>query len=384
MNLFTTRQLSLDVFFEFFLSFVLAFFCFAFIPSAYAFNDQDPAHAGPASSEHIRQAIIDSFKNSDQKARTSPLAGESCFDYYKFPSIQISLGKSKDIYAPKENIEIQGDITNENDYPVVDGTLFARVARKNQNYKTEGNHIIDEFIAIPNIELDRKEKKHVSFAWKVPEVIPADDYAMSFFFSVGKKFNLAGLPFTNEVVGSSFNFSTEGTTGPRIEFDRAKTEINGTPYRHIGNWPEFDMGERVTVSQPLNNESIITQTVEVTYDLYYWDTLNEQDRIDTKKETIQISPKSSHVLHYEIPKMTETVYLLHMRAVGADEQSIVNIRLLGRGERARIGYPAITAFPLQKGLPFVLFSCFHSTMTDSAGTLRLELHDKSNTVVDTA
>jgi len=284
-----------------------------------------------------------------------------CFQYYHFQSVQVSVDTDKNTYNPGETIKFKGELINENDYPVFDGYVFVRLSRENENYAEEGNYIIDEFIPIKKIVLDGNETKPVNFQWKIPQNLAQGDYRADFFFSVGKKFNLGGLPFSNEVIIGFSSFSINSSKKAYISFDRSATKVNGEEYQHIGNWPVVDPGKEIVITQPILNTFNEDKEVKVTYDLYYWDSLNEKDKIKTTAETKTIPAKAAVDLKYVIPKMEESVYYLKIAAKSGEQASIVNIRIVSPQEKPRINYPALTKFPLKKGDKFTLFSCFHDT-----------------------
>ncbi len=301
-----------------------------------------------------------------------------CFGYYHFQSVQVSLETNKNVYKPGEIIKFSGDLINENDYPVFDGYVFVRVSRKNKNYTEEGNYIIDEFIPLKHIVLDANQEKKVAFNWKVPQGLAGGEYQTDFFFSVGKKFNLGGLPFSNEVIIGFSEFSVNSPNKSYISFDRSATKVNGEKYHHIGNWPVVDPGTKVTITQPLLNTFNENKTVDINYDLYYWDSLNEKDKIKSTKEAKTIPANSSIQLKYVIPKVERSVYYLRIAAKSGDQKSIVNIRVVSPIESPRINYPAITKFPLKKGDKFTLFSCFHNTSgLNTKGHIIVSLFDKA-------
>jgi hypothetical protein len=64
--------------------------------------------------------------------------GVNCFDYYSFPSISFSFQPDKLTYKAGETVKFSGTLKNENNYPIVDGTVFAQVFRKNPQSQTEG------------------------------------------------------------------------------------------------------------------------------------------------------------------------------------------------------------------------------------------------------
>ena len=138
-----------------------------------------------------------------------------CFDYYRFPSVQTSFDALQESYEPGQKVYFKGNLINENDYPIADGYLFVRIARFNENYTREWHDIANEFFAKSGPQgrekfyLDGNEKKSVVFDWNVPENLPEGNYEASFSFVVGKKMNLAGLSFTNEVNAGSAEFKVK-------------------------------------------------------------------------------------------------------------------------------------------------------------------------------
>lgn len=300
-----------------------------------------------------------------------------CFDYYTFQSVQVLLGTDKDSYLPGETIKVLGEILNENNYPVIDGNVFVRVTRKNDNYQEEGSFVIDEFFALENVAIDKNNKIIASFEWKVPESTMGGEYIFDYFFSVGKRFNLGGLPFTNEVVIGQTLFTVVNKENTSISFDKSGTKVNGVTYKHIGDWPRFGLGEEVVVTQPLTNTFGEDKKVDLTYELYYWDSLNEKDLIDTKSDEVIILSGGSIDLEYSIPEMNDSVYYLKITAKSDDQKSIINVRIISDQEHPRLSYPAVTKFPLKKGDDFTLFTCFHNTSgANTAGKVVITLTDR--------
>jgi len=301
----------------------------------------------------------------------------SCFDYYKFQSVQVSVGPDKQVLNAGEPAVFRGELINENNYPVVDGYVFVRIGEKNPEYITEGQFIVDEFFALEKVTLNANEKKPISFTWTPPKNLKAGDYRADYFFSVGKKFNLGGLPFTNEVIVGFADFKVNSAVTAGISFDKSATKVNSEKYNHIGAWPNLKEGEKAVISQMIKNNSAVKKTVAVKYDLFYWDSLDEADKIDSKKETINLEAKSEKEISYTIPSINRSVYYLRITALSSDGQkSIVNIRIASDLESPRINYPAINKFPLKAGEDFTLFSCYHNTSyINTEGEVKVFLTD---------
>jgi len=330
----------------------------------------------------VKKIIIEQIKNPQGKLDESNLPQTKCADYYKFQSVQISLGANLEKYVAGDTVELKGEIVNQNTYPVVGGNVFARVSRKNNNYTEEGNFIIDEFLIKEKIALKEGEAQELESSWNIPANIAGGDYRIDYFFSVGKKFNLGGLHFSNEVVIGATEFAVESDQKYYISFNRSETVVNGEKYKHIGNWPVFGSDEKVVIKQPILNSFDEQKEVKITYNLYRWDSLDKNDLKESRTEDISIAAESSTELEYTIAQMNDAVYYLQIIAESGDIKSIVNIRLISLQENIRLNYPAITKFPINKGDNFTLFSCFHNgSNINSKGRVEVILSDKDGTEV---
>lgn len=308
-----------------------------------------------------------------------------CFDYYHFQSVQVSAATDKKTYGAGEEIKFKGNVTNENNYPVVDGYVFVRLGPVNIAYRSEGHNIADEFFAVEKIVLDGKTAKPLEFKWHIPKGALSGEYIANYFFSVGKRFNLGGLPFSNEVIIGSTKFKVTNAESGGLLFDRKATKVNGNRYIHIGDWPVINPGAKVVIEQPLKNTGKREQEANITYELYYWDGLRAEDLIDSRTEKVILVPGFSQTLRYEIPNMDTSVYYLKIMANSGDSRSIVNIRIASDQARPRINYPAITKFPVASGDKFSVFSCFHNTSNVNAeGKVTVVLKDRAGNRVGEA
>ena len=316
-----------------------------------------------------------------------------CFDYYRFPSVQTSFDALQESYEPGQKVYFKGNLINENDYPIADGYLFVRIARFNENYTREGHDIADEFFAKSGPQgrekfyLDGNEKKTVVFDWNVPENLPEGNYEASFSFVVGKKMNLAGLSFTNEVNAGSAEFKVKKSAlgAKRVFLEKSSFAVNGEKYNHIGLWPQLGKGAKAEVAGKLKNETSKKENIRLVYDLYYWDGLDDKNKTSSRSEDITVAPNSSHFFKYVIPKMDETVYFLRVTAIaGNNQKSIVNLRLLSEQERPRINFFSPMKFPVLAGETMTNFVCFHNTAGRAAnGKVTMNVFDESGNKVET-
>ena len=317
----------------------------------------------------------------------------NCFDYYHFPSIQASFTAVKESYEPGQTVYFKGNLINENSYPIADGYLFVRVARFNENYTQEGHDIADEFFAQSGPQdrekfyLESNETKPVVFSWNVPENLPDGNYIASFNFVVGKKMNLSGLSFTNEVTAGSVEFEVKKSAvgAQRVFLEKPSFVVNNEKYDHIGLWPLIDKGAKVAIAGKLKNDTAQKAKVKLVYDLFYWDGLDDKNKISSQSEDIIVAPNSSRSLKYAIPAMNETVYFLRITAVsGNNQKSVVNLRFVSEQERPRINFFSPMKFPLLKGETTENFVCFHNTADGPVeGKVLMNVFDKSGNEIQT-
>jgi len=317
----------------------------------------------------------------------------NCFDYYRFPSIQASFETVKEFYEPGQKVYFKGGLVNNNNYPIVDGYLFVRIARYNENYTQEGHDIVDEFFANSGPQgrekfyLEGGEEKETVFSWSAPENLAEGVYRVAFSFIVGKKMNMAGLSFTNEVVAGLTELEVKKSAigAKRVFLEKSSFAVNGEKYNHIGLWPQLGKGAKVEVAGKLKNETSKKEKVRLVYDLYYWDGLDDKNKISSWSEDITVAPNSSHFFKYVIPKMDETVYFLRVTAIAVNNQkSIVNLRLLSEQERPRINFFSPMKFPVLAGETMTNFVCFHNTAGRAAnGKVTMNVFDESGNKVET-
>jgi ABC-type sugar transport system permease subunit len=323
-------------------------------------------------------------KGETAAATFSKLDPVECFEegLYEFQSVTVIGGPELTENKAGTDILFRGEIKNSNNYPVVDGNLFVRLSRDNANYRTEGQNILDEFVAVSDVVIDASSTVPFQFVWKAPVGLPEGSYRVDYFFSVGKKFNLGGLPFTNEIIAGASSFVIKSSASLVFALDKSGTKINDTKYLHVGNWSSFAAGTKIVFSQPVKNYSDKDIKVDVDYSLYFWDSLNEKDLLNTKLETVTVPAGSTVNLSYTVDSARESDYYLKIKATSAGVSSIVNIRAITDIVDSRLNYPAITKFPVTKGQDFRVFSCYHNTngVTPEAN-VTLKLLDENNNLV---
>ena len=108
-----------------------------------------------------------------------PAGVVNCFDYYHFGSVQTQLTGQSFNYNPGDIINFKGPITNQNDYPIIDGALYIKIFRIRNAQDGNGHDVVDQFIAADNITIPAKGKVPVAFSWKVPLSLSEGNYKIA-------------------------------------------------------------------------------------------------------------------------------------------------------------------------------------------------------------
>ncbi|MCX6722362.1 MAG: hypothetical protein NTY04_04250, partial [Candidatus Staskawiczbacteria bacterium] len=155
----------------------------------------------PSETTDLVKIVIEKFGTKAEKANagiylpsTSPLASGlskdvvNCFDYYHFGSVQTNLTAQGYSFNPGDTITFSGPVTNQNNYPIVNGTLYVKIFKITSIVKNlNGPDVVDQFVAVDNIILSAKGSVPVSFSWKVPSSVTTGNYQIASFFTANKK-----------------------------------------------------------------------------------------------------------------------------------------------------------------------------------------------------
>ncbi|PIR73638.1 MAG: hypothetical protein COU40_01510 [Candidatus Moranbacteria bacterium CG10_big_fil_rev_8_21_14_0_10_35_21] len=288
-----------------------------------------------------------------------------CSEQYKFGSVSVDLNSEIESTVSGVSFPIAGKITNKNNFPIIDGLVYAKVYKKQVNedfFFSNGDFAIDQFIVEDKINLDSNETKDLNFSWKVPSYATSGEYKLAVFYASSGSGYWAGLSFTDDVVGNYIDFSVVGEIENEIVFNKNNAKLNNRDFKFIAFPQIFSKDEDVTAKVELNNSTAIAEIVPVKWTLYYWDGLQEKNIIETREDKVQVPANGKQVLEYVVENNEYPVYYLTGEAQYKDTKSIINIRFVRSGmDRTRISSPLITNFPLKKGEANNLFSCVHST-----------------------
>ncbi len=360
---------------------------------------EDIKYLTPAEKEEIlnptAKSSLSGIKETNNGAPTSvrvpstdPKIGEgitSCFDYYSFGSVQADLSASVSSAVAGIPITFTGNIHNNNNYPIVQGSLIIKIFKTNGGVEknVNGSDVVDEFTVIKDLSIKANGSVPISFDWKIPSYALSGEYKATAFFVSANKFNLLGLSFTDDVVGNSAPFNIEGKKS-NVQFNKSSVLINSNVYRFAAFPPRVSKDDSVNVSALIENTTGQDEIVPVVWKVYAWDARDEKNLIEKREQSVFVKADGKERVDFVVSDTKNPVYYIVAEVKYKDFKSVLGIRFVRDGvNRTRINFPSVTSFPIQKGVENTLFSCVHGMGTDPVvpdGKLTLTLTNGSKTI----
>lgn len=325
------------------------------------------------------QALPDGVTAEDLK---SPL---NCFDYYTFGSVQADLQPTVSTTVPGATLTFTGNIKSENPYPLLDGTLYVKIFRRNDTTFSagDGNEVVDQFVIKEGITMPAQSSVPVKYEWRVPQNAEGGEYYAAYFFTTAKRYNLMGLSFTDDVVGNQAAFSV-ASDKVSVKLSKVETTINGQNH-HFAAFPlHFKADDTVTVKTTVTNPTSEAKTIPLQWNQYAWDAMNPSNLRHTKTEAVTLAPNETKEVVYEVRQQGEGVVYLTAVTQDLEAKSILNVRYVRDGiEETRINFPGLTTFPLKAGEAQTLYACAHAINEPIVlgNTLTLSLKDREGNVI---
>ena len=239
---------------------------------------------------------------------------------------------------------------------------------------SNGPDVVDQFYAAESSRIPANGELPISINWNIPAYAASGDYKIATFFTVSHKFNLLGLPFTDDVVGNTASFKVSGELKSGVAFKKDAVTVNGEEYYFAAFPPRTSATDPVTIEATLTNTTGESATVPVTWSLYHWSGTTTPISSPRRTTGDHRRGKTAKV-SFVVDDANHPVYLLTGVAKWHDSSSIINVRFVRDGkDQLRINFPSVMSYPLQSGAPATLFSCLHNAgASDSVPGGRLEL-----------
>jgi hypothetical protein len=311
----------------------------------------------------------------------------ACFDHYRFGSVVVNLAPTiKDTVSGAE-LGFQGNIVNENDYPVVNAQVYVRIFEEDSTVaeQGDGNPVVDQFFLEEKMTLGAKAKKDLTFAWQVPYGLPTGKYYAAFYVVTEGNYNLLGLPFTDDVTGMHADFTVKNFEDKQaVAFDKNKVTLNGEKHNFVSLPVFFGPNEEVTAKVVIVNPTSETKTVPLSWGEYSWDALDAKQKIGEKYEVVELKAGESRELSYGVKPKNKTVSFLEVETKDGDAKSFLNIRFARTGvDESRLNFPSVLKYPLRAGEENALFTCAHATQIagTTGNTLTMTLLDDDQNII---
>ena len=311
----------------------------------------------------------------------------SCFNYYHFGSVQVDISPTVSSAVSGTPITFTGVIKNANTYPIVDGDVYIKIFRDRGDGSKDfnGPDVVEQYYALEGISIPAGGSKPVDITWNIPAYAASGSYKVATFFTVSHKFNLLGLPFTDDVVGNTASFRISGEQKAAVGFKKDAVTVGGEKYHFAAFPPREGASGDVKIEAVLVNPTNQSVTVPLTWTLYSWSGNDPNNAIGTRTEQVTIPASGQKLVSYTVSDSQYPVYLLTGSAKWHDASSIINVRFVREGKnRIRINFPAVTSYPLTAGAPATLFSCLHNAGTSDVvpgSRLVLSLRDAAGDLI---
>lgn len=309
--------------------------------------------AGIPATSTIPQEVIGAVKSPAPK----PVGLSSCFDHYQFGSVQANVSPSLASTAPGATIAFAGSITNNNPYPIPDAVVYAKIFRSRGGQKNvNGNDDVAFFAASKRVTLKAHESKPLTFTWQVPADAEPGGYLLATDVVSSDRFELSGLVFTDDVVGSLSNFSVTGNGKGAVRFDKDSVMVSDQHFYFAALPPAIPQGAgAVPVKAKVSNSTSAPFEGTITWNVYFWDSVGNGHLLDTQKQELKVHPNSSSDVGVTVTDKAHPIYYVLGTFKTADgSESNIGIRF----SRAGINEPRFNFVTVDQG---IAVACIHST-----------------------
>jgi len=286
-----------------------------------------------------------------------------CFDYYTFGSVNAPIHADVSNPVAGTEVEFTVKLTNNNPYPVVDANVYVKLFRERpaQEQSAQLAHLVDQFQAIEGVTIPASTTREHTFTYDIPAALPSGEYKMVTFVSTAERYNLLGLPFTDDVIGDSTTLTIVGDQEGMVQWDRDQVLVDLQQHFFASFIPEVSPTEPVRISAPIHNELDTPIDGQLTWKVYHWDQQNQANLIDTTSRPISIAAGDTIPATFTLENTDHAVYVVVGEVEYEGATSLINVRFARTDiSEIRLNYPGVMSYPLVEGEENTLFSCVHS------------------------
>ncbi len=255
--------------------------------------------------------------------------------------------------------EFQSEIYNANNYPLTKVSVLVRIIKvdNNPSFNLEGADIIDEFIAVKDVNIQGRSTVKSAFSWQVPLFAESGKYVALPFIISEQQANMVVGHIFDQPNGTGFSFPIVGQK-TSMRFEPLASEINGTSYKPTPQLKKINKFEDASITTTLSNPTAKEMNVPVVWKLYAWNSSGQQNLIEEKTEVVHIDAKSKVKVKYTASNYEHPLYEVVAEAKYKDTKSIIKVEFARLGiDEVDINYLAVDKFPLKAGQETNVFSC---------------------------
>lgn len=303
-----------------------------------------------------------------------PAGLSSCFEYYRFGSTPVSISGSLSEVATGANLVLNGVIENQNAYPIPDVSVYAKVFRKQSAGRKDahGPDVVDRFRAAGPLALRAGAAEPISFTWRVPENAQPGEYRIATYVIASERFSMLGLEFTDDIVGSAYDFSVVGSDRGAVRFDKSAVTVNGEPFFFAAFPPQVAGVDPVTVAASVANTTGSAFEGVITWRLYDWDSIRPGALIEESSQPLTVEAGASALVSYVARDADRSVYYLVGEIEADGSKSLIGVRFVRSSvNEPRINFAGVSRYPLAGDS--VAFLCAHNTSGAVASDVRMQV-----------
>lgn len=267
-----------------------------------------------------------------------------CFDFYPYMALKISASVAKDTYAPGETAQLTLNVTNSHSKTSIVGGKALLQIRKYTPGVAE-TVLVQESTIGEGLDYPHGQSSVNNLTFTIPAWLPNGIYQGSIAITENG-YNIAGLPFSQDNVGSPFAFQVndKANKNQAIAFIKeSQATINGnnaSPFRPPVVMTEKDLPAKIVM--PILNPGTKSVTGTLTAELYDWDQTRNKIAGDGKQ--ITISAKGQASFEFVTPAtLPAGTYMLRARYEANGQSAIAKIRFTIPGVSPDVFYSGIVS-----------------------------------------
>ena len=290
----------------------------------------------------------------------------NCFDVYKFGSVDVNVELDQNTYEPGDVIYINGELKNNNIYPLTDLKVKGKIVKIDQEGDKKVIKTLDEIVLKDNISINSLGKYSIDYKYIIPVQAAKGDYEILLTAIQDDSINIAGLTFSNEMPAAYASFKVGGNNAEDISVKQNEIKLNNKILDSLAINPIYEKIEPVNISMPIQNNTNEDKEVEIKYEVYSWS--DDLGKIEKElKEQKLIVKRGSYIANYTIQEPNKSIYYVKIKIKDTDTPlttkwgNIVNIRFINSSiSEPRISALAFNTSPFDSDKELKLLTCINN------------------------